>query len=111
MKYEYYKMLVGEYFNLGRDKERLLAEVGFTPEVDLTAEGLVKAIDIIAAVADADIPKLVEISGLNLIGFARKMQIPYRSLQDWCAAHRTPPIYVPILIGYVLVSELPSDEQ
>lgn len=114
MNYDYYKALIGEYINLGRSEERLLGEIGFPPETEWDGEGLTKAVAIIAAAADNDTQRLVELSGLNMTKFARKFGLPYRSVQNWCAASdtykRKPPEYLPILIGYVLISEIEASD-
>lgn len=109
MTYNYYRTLIGEYINLGRDADRLLAEIGFPPELDLDANGLAQSTRIIAAAADNDIDRLHTASGMSMADFARKFGLPYRTIQDWCAARRTPPEYLSILIGYVLVTELRHD--
>lgn len=109
MNYEYYKMLVSEYINGGRSAERLLAEVGFPTELDLTADELTKAVAIIAAAADGNIQQLCQLAELKMSEFARKFGLPYRTAQDWCAGRRNPPEYLPILIGFILVSELRHD--
>ncbi|MBQ6170510.1 MAG: hypothetical protein IJK30_11210 [Ruminococcus sp.] len=109
MNYDYYKTLIGEYINLGRSKERLLGEIGFPEELKLPADGLTKAIDIIAAAAENSMKELVELSGLSMRAFAGKYMIPYRSMQNWCAEGkeaRTPPDYLALLIGYELITEL-----
>lgn len=109
IEYEYYKSLIGEYINGGRSAERFLAEVGFPTELDLSAGELVKAVSIIAAAADGDVSKLCQLAGLKMSDFARKFQLPYRTVQDWCGGRRNPPEYLPILIGFILVSELRHD--
>ena len=109
MNYDYYKTLMGEYINLGRSKERLLGEIGFPEEPKLAADGLTKAVEIIAAAAENSMKELVELSGLSMRAFAGKYMIPYRSMQNWCAEGkeaRTPPDYLALLIGYELITEL-----
>lgn len=39
-------------------------------------------------------------TGLNLTEFSRRLNIPYRTLQDWEAGRRTCPDYVVELIAY-----------
>ncbi len=109
MKYEYYKTLLGEYINVGRSKERLLGEIGYPEEITLTVEGLTMAVSIIVAAAEADIKRIVDLSGLSMRAFAAKYSIPYRTVQDWCSGSRKPPEYLPMMIGYLLISELPED--
>ena len=106
MTYDYYKTLIGEYINLGRSEERLSGEMGFPPEIKWDGDELMKAIGIIGAAADGNIKKLIEISGLSTASFARKFGLPYRSVQNWIAEERTPPEYLPILIGYALATEI-----
>ena len=113
MNYDYYKTLIGEYINLGRSKERLLGEIGFPEELKLPADGLTKAIDIIAAAAENSMKELVELSGLSMRAFAEKYMIPYRSIQNWCAEGkeaRTPPDYLALLIGYELITEIKVED-
>lgn len=109
MTYDYYITLIGEYINAGRSKERFCADIGY-PENAPSKEKFIKAISIIATAADSDIKQLVELSELKMAAFARKFMLPYRSLQNWCDGSRKPPEYLPILIGYILVSEVWSVE-
>lgn len=109
MNYGYYKTLIGEYINLGRSEERLLGEIGFPPEIKWDGDCLIKAAHIISAAADNNIKQLIELSGLSMASFARKFELPYRSVQNWCTEldnKRTPPEYLSLLIGYVLISEI-----
>lgn len=108
MTYEYYITLIGEYINAERSFERFCAEIGY-PENAPSEENFIKAISIIAASADGNMKKLIELSALKMSAFSRKFMIPYRSLQNWCdnsQNSRKPPEYLPILIGYILVSEV-----
>ena len=109
MTYEYYINLVKEAVNGNYNSERLLAEVGYPPEITLTADSFVKAIDVIIAVSNKSIKCLVELSGLSMRAFAAKLLIPYRTMQDWCANTRKPPEYVLIMIGYILISGFSED--
>ena len=110
MTYDYYKALIEEYIELGRSEERLLGEIGFPPEIKWDGDGLIKAISTMGAAADGSTKRLVEFSGLSMTSFARKFGLPYRSVQNWCSEERRPPDYLPILIGYVLISEIPEAE-
>lgn len=109
MTYDYYILLIGEYINCGRSEERLLADIGYPDEITLSAEELVKAISIIAAAADSDIKRLVELSELKTSAFAKKFLLPPRSLYNWCCNDRTPPEYLSIMIGYILISEVKNE--
>lgn len=40
--------------------------------------------------------------GLSQIGLARKFDIPYRTVQDWCRGLRVPPEYVVKMIEELL---------
>ncbi|MCH5206891.1 MAG: hypothetical protein J1F09_08040 [Oscillospiraceae bacterium] len=111
MTYDYYKTLLGEYINFGRSEEQFLGEVGYPADLDLSADGLIAAISIIAAVTDGDFKRLVDLSGLKMTDFSRKFAIPYRTVQDWCSKDRTPPEYLPMLIGYAMIGDLPSDRE
>ena len=113
MKYNYYLELIGEYINTGRSQERFCAEIGY-PEDAPSEENFMKAMSIIAAAADGDIKSIVELSGMKLTAFSKKFRIPYSTLQKWMLNSsengRKPPEYLPILIGYALVSEVWNDE-
>lgn len=108
MTYKQYLAYIEDYKELG-SAEQLLGQIGFPPDISLTADGLVGAVDIIAAAADGSIKQLVELSGLSMRSFAAKYMIPYRSLQNWCAEIRKPPEYLPILIGWEMITELPKE--
>lgn len=105
MTYEYYLTLIGEYINFGHDHSRLLGEIGFPSELDLTADELTKAVAIIAAAADGNIQQLCQLAELKMSEFARKFGLPYRTAQDWCAGRRQPPEYISRLIGYVMIAD------
>ena len=109
MNFKTYLAYIGDYKELG-SAEKLLGQIGFPPDMTLTAEGLVKAVNIIAAVADNSIKTLVDISGLNMKAFAGKYLIPYRTIQDWCSGEREPAAYLSMLIGWEMISELPKEE-
>lgn len=108
MNYKMFIAYIGDYKEL-ESAEQLLGQIGFPPDIDLTAEGLVTAVDIIAAVAETNVKKLVEISKLNMRAFASKYSIPYRTIQDWCSGVREPAEYIPMLIGWEMISELPKE--
>ncbi|MBR6873002.1 MAG: hypothetical protein IKN17_05810 [Ruminococcus sp.] len=109
MNYKMFIAYIGDYKELG-SAEQLLGQIGFPPDEPLTAEGLATAVDIIAAVAELDVKKLIEISGLTMRSFAAKYQIPYRTMQDWCSGAREPAEYIPMLIGWEMISELPKED-
>lgn len=108
MTYREYIAYIGDYKELG-SAEELLGQIGFPPEMTLSADGLLKAVNIIAAVADGKIKELVLLSDLSMRAFALKYMIPYRTMQDWCSGVRTPPDYVAILIGWEMITELPTE--
>ena len=108
MTYREYIAYIGDYKELG-SAEELLGQIGFPPEMTLSADGLLKAVNIIAAVADGKIKNLVLLSGLSMRAFALKYMIPYRTMQDWCSGVRTPPDYVEMLIGLEMITELPTE--
>lgn len=105
MTYNYYLSLIGEYINAGRSQERFCADIGY-PDNAPSEEQFLKSISVIAAAADQDIKALISLSNLSMAAFARKFQIPARTVQDWNYGSRKPPEYLPILIGFILVSEL-----
>lgn len=82
-----------------------LAEYGFPADCEFTADGLVKAFDIIFAVSRCDFPQLVEHSGGNLSALCRLFNIPLRTAQRWAAGERQPTEYLIELIGYAMISE------
>lgn len=111
MTYDYYKELIVEYVNLGRSSERLLGEIGFPAEIEIDEDGLFQAVKVIAAAADGDVSQLLSLSGLKGTYFAQKFMLPYRTLQDWCSKKRTPPEYLPMLIGYIMISEICHEQE
>ena len=108
MNYKMYIAYIEDCKELG-SAEELLGQIGFPPDEDLTAEGLAAAVNVIAAVAEADVKKLIEISGLSMRAFSGQYLIPYRTVQDWCSGAREPANYVPMLIGWEMISELPTE--
>lgn len=108
MTYKQYLAYIEDYMELG-SAEQLLGQIGFPFDEDLTAEGLAAAVNVIAAAAEADVKKLIEISGLSMRTFSGKYLIPYRTVQDWCSGTRKPAGYVPMLIGWAMISELPRE--
>lgn len=90
--------------------EILRMEYGYPPECEWTAEGLVKAFNIIYAVSKSDFPKIVELSGGNLSEMCRFMNIPLRTAQAWAAGDRTPPTYIIQMIGFALISQCEKEE-
>jgi hypothetical protein len=105
MTYDYYRSLIGEYLNLGSSEEKLLAEIGYPENIDLSPDELIRAVSIIGAAAENDIKKLVELSGLSMRATATKFAIPYRTLQDWCSGNRPATPYIVMLIGYALIGD------
>jgi len=114
MTYDYYNSLVKEAINLGCNADRLLAEIGYPSNIKLDADAFVKAVGIIVAAATNDIRRMAELGGLSVRSLALKTNIPYRTMQNWCnsesASGRKPPEYLPILLGFILISELPKED-
>lgn len=108
MTYKQYLAYIEDYKELG-SAEQFLGQIGFPADMDLTGEGLAAAVEIIAAVAETDVKRLVSLSGLSMRSFAAKYMIPYRTLQDWCSGARKPGGYIPMLIGWEMISELPHE--
>ncbi len=104
MNYSEYLAYATEAKNYG-SAEELRAEYGFPPECEWTAEGLIKAFEIIFAVNKSDFPKIVELSGGNLSELCRWLNIPLRTAQAWAASDRTPPSYIIQLLGFALLSK------
>lgn len=80
------------------------------------AETLVIWARIIFAVARNDWQELVTVAGEKFDGlktptnFGRYFDIPYQSLRQWLHKRREPPIYIIQLVGFALISDLPSEE-
>ena len=108
MNYQMYIAYIEECKDLG-SAEQLLGQIGFPPDMELTAEGLATACEIIAAAAESDVKRLISIAKLNIIRFANKYGIPYRTVQDWCYGARKPADYLVILIGFEMITELPKE--
>lgn len=51
------------------------------------------------------VKELRESTGMNRIEFSNHIGIPVRTLEDWEAARRTPPEYIPRLTSYQLKYE------
>lgn len=49
------------------------------------------------------IKELREQTGMNRRAFSEYTKIPVRTLEDWEAGKRTPPEYIPRLLGYQLL--------
>ena len=90
--------------------EILRMEYGYPPECEWTAEGLIKAFEIIFAVSKSDFPKIVELSGGNLSELCRWLNIPLRTAQAWAAGDRTPPTYIIQMIGFALICQCEKEE-
>ena len=106
MTYQRYYHYTRDYIDLGRSAERLLGEMGYPEDAPENADDYTRAVKVMGAAADGDIKQLCELSALSMAAFAAKYGIPYRTLQDWCSGKRTPPEYLPMLLGYVIVTEL-----
>lgn len=104
MNYKYYLALIDECKNY-ESADAIRLEYGFPPDCEFTAEGLIKAFDIIYAVSNSDFPKLVELGGGNLSALCRGLNIPLRTAQNWAMGIRNAPDYVIQLIGYAMISE------
>ena len=90
--------------------EILRMEYGYPPECEWTAEGLIKAFEIIFAVSKSDFPKMVELSGGNLSELCRWLNIPLRTAQAWAAGDRPPPTYIIQMIGFALIPQCEKEE-
>lgn len=108
MTYKEYLTLIGLCAEVG--KEQALAEYGFPADCELTADSLVKAFDIMDAVAHNNAAELLEVVGMTAYKLGKMYNIPDRSINDWVRGKRTPPAYVLQLLGYALISELPKED-
>ena len=102
MKYTNYLAYVVEAKNYESATD-LLADYGYPGDCPLSPDNLIKAFDIIFAVAHDDFAAL---TGSNRAAFARKFFIPLRSLQNWELGIRKAPDYILQMIGYILITEL-----
>lgn len=109
MEYTKYLAYVNEAKSY-ESAEALRIEYGYPPECEWTAEGLIKAFDIIYAVSKSDFPKIIELSGGNLSEMCRFMNIPLRTAQAWAAGDRTPSPYIIEMIGFALISQCEREE-
>ena len=109
MNYKEYLAYIAEVQNYG-SSEALRMEYGFPPCCEFTADGLIKAFDIIYAVSKSDFPKIVELSGGNLSEMCRWLNIPLRTAQAWAAGDRTPSPYIIEMIGFALISQCEKEE-
>lgn len=109
MNYKEYLILVEETKNYETPVEARL-EYGFPPDCEWTGDGLAEAFDIIFAVSREDVAELVRISKLKQSVFARKFNIPLRSMQRWTAATRVAPTYVIQLMGYAMLADCDKAE-
>lgn len=103
MNYKEYLAYVNEAKNY-ESAEALWFEYGFPPDCEFTADGIIKAFDIIYAVSREDFPKLIDLSGGNLSAMSRYYNIPLRTAQEWKSGSRKPPEYIIQMIGFVLIS-------
>lgn len=90
--------------------EALRMDHGFPFTCEFTADGLVKAFEIIYAVSREDFSKLVELSGGNLSAMCRVLNIPFRTAQNWLLGARKPPAYIIEFIGYALISQCEKED-
>lgn len=105
MRYSYYLAYVAEAKNYESATD-LLADYGYPGDCPLSPDNLVRAFEIIYAVAHGD---FAAIAGDNFAAFARKFSIPRRSLQNWHLGTTKPPEYILQMIGYILIAELIDD--
>lgn len=111
MLYQDYMTLLEEYRQWDLSQEDWIRHVAASPSIPMkTGKALIRAANILADAAEKNIRGIVEDAGIKMIDFARKFNIPYRTVQDWLAGLRHPPLYVPALIGYVLLSECQESE-
>lgn len=102
MKYSYYLAHVVEAKNYESAAD-LLADYGYPGDCPLSPDNLVRAFEIIYAVAHGE---FATIAGDNFAAFSRKFSIPKRSLQNWRLGTTKPPEYILQMIGYILIAEM-----
>lgn len=104
MTYTYYISLVSECRGYA-SASAFLAEYGYPADCEFSADGLVKASEIIYAVSQFDFARLVELTKIKPASFCRKYSIPPRSFYNWVGGERQPPSYLMQLLGFALLSE------
>lgn len=104
-----------EYLNLIRNatvtenENMFIAEYGYPAECPYSPDKLLEVLHIIYITATGSVEDIINKSGLSLSEFARKFQIPRRSLECWKYKQRTPPDYVKLFIGFAILSEIPKE--
>lgn len=105
-----------EYLNLIRNaieaenENMFIAEYGYPADCPYSPDELLKVLHIIYSTANGSVEDIINKSGVNLSEFARKFQISRRSLEGWKYKQRNPPDYVKMFLGFVLVSEIPTQK-
>ncbi len=61
--------------------------------------------EIIFAAAHNDMKALINQVG-KITEFAKKFEIPYRTVQDWANEKRKAPDYIIKMVGYILISNM-----
>ena len=57
-----------------------------------------------------DTTKLREMLGISRIDFSRKYGIPYRTLEDWDAGRRHPPVWVEEMITRIVKEDAEKEQ-
>ena len=110
MTYKKYLTLVNECKNY-ETAEAILAEYGFPADCEFSADGLIKAFDIIFAASRGDIAEIIKLSGGNVSAFSRKHNIPLRTINGWASGERKAPEYVIQMLGFAMISECEREEE
>lgn len=103
MDYNHYMSLVKEaekYTN----NQLWIADYGYPADCPYNADQLIDVLNIIFEAAHREINKLVKRVGKMTV-FAAKYDVPYRTVQHWCAGTKLPTHEIK-LIGYTLVNDI-----
>lgn len=52
-----------------------------------------------------DVGRLISNAGVPMVDIASQYGIPYRTVQEWVAGRRKPPVYVVRLLAYAMSSD------
>lgn len=103
-------MTFDRFYGLLRDavefcsEDQFVGEVGYPEDISMDADSFLKVLHIIYTAANGSFKELV--AGHKLVGISRGYGMPYRTLQDWASADRTPPEYVKYLLAFAMISDL-----
>lgn len=110
MTYRQYLVYVHEATEYNTAEEHM-ADYGFPADCPVSADSLLTMFEIIFAVSRSDFATLVSATNLTAYQLGRYYGINTRSATHWISGERKPPEYVIQLIGFAIISELPSEDE